>query len=269
MIADPTNLYYLLSMRCNERCSKCDHWQVGRDGAMPTVEAVVAFARALPALKELCLVGGEPLLHGERVLALIDGLADTAVRTIIVTNGTACTPRFLDRLRGRNVHLVFSIDTLDPEFWKFVRGCPSFERVMANFEHARQVLAPAQISVQSVLAAETVDHVAAVGQWCRALGVHHSVQDYVQQGFNGRWTPLVRPDEAPSERCLAAGRNLSIMPDGAVFTCFQQPLIPDCEAPLGQIGEAPSAMLRSAYAQAVVEHMRACDRPCKVLKCNS
>jgi len=236
---------------------------------MPTAEAVVAFARALPGLKELCLVGGEPLLHGERVLALINGLADTAVRTIIITNGTACTPRFVEHLRGRNVHLVFSIDTLDPDFWQFVRGRPSFGRVMANFEQARQVLAPDQISVQSVLAVETAEHVAAVGEWCRSLGIYHSIQDYIHQGFNGSWTPFERPHLAASGRCMAAGRNLSIMPDGAVFTCFQQPLIPDCEAPLGRIGEAPSAMLHSAYAQAVIERMKACDRPCKVLKCNT
>lgn len=236
---------------------------------MPTAEAVVAFARALPGLEELCLVGGEPLLHVERVLALIEGLADTAVRTIIVTNGTACTPRFLERLRDRNVHLVFSIDTLDPDFWLFVRGRPSFTRVMANFEQARQVLAPAQISVQSVLAVETAEHVAAVGEWCRSLGIYHSIQDYIHQGFNGRWTPVVRPRQAAPGRCMAAGRNLSIMPDGAVYTCFQQPLIPDCAAPLGRIGEPPSAILHSTYARAVLERMRACDLPCKVLKCNS
>lgn len=264
-----TNLYYLMSLRCNERCSKCDHWKIGRDGVMPAVETVLDFARALPRLEELCLVGGEPLLHPERVLALIDGLADTTVRTIIVTNGTTCTPRFLDHLRGCNVHLVFSIDTLDPEFWQFVRGRPSLQRVMENFEVARQVLAPCQISVQSVLAAETAEHVAAVGEWCRSLGTYHSVQDYIQQGFNGCWTPIPRSLQSPSGRCMAAGRNLSIMPDGAVFTCFQQSMIPDCDMPLGWVGEAPSNILCSAYARAVLQRMRVCDLPCKVLKCNN
>lgn len=250
MALRPTSLFYLLSQHCNERCSKCDHWQVTEHPSPPPVEQVIDLVRQIPSAKELCLVGGEPLVHRDRVLTILESLVDSPIRTTIVTNGTLCTHAFLDRVRDLNIHVVFSIDTLDPLFWSFVRGRSSFDRVMANFHHARQTLASPKLSVQSVLAEETVDHVHAVSKLCRRYGIFHSVQDYVQQGFNGQWTPLAKPATAPvtDVRCFAAGRNLSILPDGSVLTCFQQPLIPGCDAPLGRLGHDTKRLHRGRPA---------------------
>lgn len=271
MVFAPTHIYYLLSKLCNERCSKCDHWQASDHPPMPAVEQVIELVRTIPSARELCLVGGEPLLHVGRVMSLLDGIADTDIRTTIMTNVTTCTPRFLDRVRDLNVHVVFSIDTLDSDFWLFVRGKPTHGRVMAHFDHARRTLAAPKLSVQSVLALETAEHVAAVGEMCRRHGIHHSVQDYVQDGFNGRWTsvPAAMAMCSNDSRCYAAGRSLSIMPDGTVFTCFQQPLIEECSAPLGRTSEHSAAeMLNSPYTARVLRRMRTCNLPCKVLKCN-
>ncbi len=243
---------------------------------MVAPELVVGAVRDVPSATEFCIVGGEPLVYRDRVTVILAGLADLPVRTTIVTNGVLCTPDFVDQVVGLRVHFVFSIDTLNPQRWQWVRGKDSMERVLHNLAYLRTILAPEQVSIQSVLAQETVADVGAVAQWCREQGLYHSVQRYVQGGFDGSWTPLpveasaVGPGiEAPSGPCLAAGRNLSIMPDGSVFTCFQQPQIEGCSEPLGKLGEAPiQAMLASRYGAEVVARMKRCDLPCKVLKCN-
>ncbi len=270
----PHQLFYLVSLACNERCSKCTHWQVRDHPTMVDPDLVVAAVRAIPSARELCIVGGEPLVFRRRVLRIIEGIADTPVRTTIVTNGVRCTPELIEALVGRRVHLVFSIDTLDPDTWRWVRGTDSMATVLENFETARSLLAPEQLSVQSVLSDETREHVAAVGEWCERMGVYQSVQPYVADGFGGSWQGLSGAEgrQAPEldvGPCLAAGRNLSIMPDGSVFTCFQQNLIPHSQEPLGVLGKSPiQDILASSYAAAVVERMFACDLPCKVLKCN-
>jgi MoaA/NifB/PqqE/SkfB family radical SAM enzyme len=271
----PTQLFYLTSLACNERCSKCAHWQVRDHPRMVDPDLLIEAVRGIPSAEELCIVGGEPLLFRRRVLRIIAGIADTRVRTTLVTNGVRCTPEFIDALVGRRVHLVFSIDTLDREMWRWVRGTDSMDTVLHHFETVRDRLAPEQLSVQSVLSEETREHVAAVGEWCAEMGVHHSVQPYVADGFGGSWRGLEgTPDggvapELDVGPCLAAGRNLSIMPDGTVFTCFQQNLIPDSERPIGVLGQQTiHEILACGYAQDVVARMFSCERPCKVLKCN-
>lgn len=274
---EPTQLFYLVSLRCNERCSKCSHWRVREHPAMVAVDFVVAAVHETPSIDELCIVGGEPLVHRERVAQIVEGLADTRVRTTIVTNGVLCTPDLVDRIGHLAVHFVFSIDTLDPERWNWVRGRATMPKVLRNLAYVRRALRPDQLSVQSVLSMETQRDVSQVGRWLARLGIHHSVQRYVQMGFDGSWTPIEAKCEGQlspmistgSSPCAAAGRNLSIMPDGSVFTCFQQPSIPGCARPLGRLGDQSiRMMLQSPYAASVVERMRKCELPCKVLKCN-
>ncbi len=270
----PTQLFYLTSLRCNERCTKCSHWKVRDHPRMVDVGLVIEAVRAVRSAREFCIVGGEPLVYRDRVLSILLALADLPIRTTVVTNGVPCTPEFVGRLKGLNVHLVFSIDTLDPVRWRWVRGTDSMEQVFRNLDHIRATLHPRQLSIQSVLAEETRNDVAAVGAWCRERGIYHSIQPYVQGGFDGSWTPA-HPAAARAgggddgSPCLAADRNLSIMPDGSVFTCFQQALIPGSSRPIGRLGETPiSEMLESAYTETVLSRMRTCSLPCKVLKCN-
>ncbi len=267
----PTHLYYLISLRCNERCSKCSHWTFKDHDSKVSLDAVIDAIHDLKEVQELCIVGGEPLVYKNRVIDLLEGIADTSIRTILITNGVACTSQFIDRVRDLNLHIIFSLDTIEPTFWEYVRGTDSYDRVMKHFHYAVDNLAPEQLSIQSVLAKETVGHVQAVGEFCHELGRFHSVQNYIQQGFEGEWTELPESLSAPvpTDQCQAAGRNLSIMPDGSVFTCFQQPLMPECEQPLGKLGEMSIlSILSSGYSSEVLRSMKTCNLPCKTLKCN-
>jgi len=265
-----THMYYLISLRCNERCSKCSHWKVREQSSRVSTAKVIQAVLDLPDLCELCLVGGEPLIQKGTVLDILDGISNTGVKTVLVTNGVACSPRFIDTVKHFNLHIVFSIDTVDQIYWSYVRGNDSYRIVMDNFQYAVDNLHPEQISVQSVLSQETEEHVREVAEFCKRIDRFHSVQHYIQQGFEGEWTELAqKADDAPCGSCQAAWRNLSIMPDGNLFTCFQQPLMLGCEAPLGNLEEASiKQILSSPYTAKVNACMKACDLPCKVLKCN-
>jgi len=243
---------------------------------MVAAELVVKAVRAVESARELCIVGGEPLVYRERLLEILHGISPLSVRTTIVTNGLLCKPEFVDQLQALQVHLVVSIDTLDRARWRWVRGTDRMDAVLRNVDYIRRTLRPNQLSIQSVLAEETKEDVAAVGRWCAEHGIYHSIQRYVQDGFEGSWTPLATASpeahldpEREIGPCVAAGKNLSIMPDGSVFTCFQQPVIPGCARPLGRLGEAAvTDMLNSAYTVSVLERMRTCALPCRVLRCN-
>lgn len=271
MQCEPTHLFYLMSFACNERCSKCSHWRL-RPAERPLDPCLVIPAfDELPGLVEFCIVGGEPLIFAERVLALIEGARRFRFRTVVVTNGVLLDERFVRHIAQCNVHVVVSVDTVKESTWQMVRGRPTRERVLGNLRNARKWLAASQLSGQSVLAKETADHLAGVQALCEGLGIHHSIQDYTQDGFGGQWTPMAPAKKMVSDTapCVAGGRNVSVLPNGDVFTCFQQPRIPGCERPLGNITrDRLSTLLKSEYAREVLAAMGRCNLPCRVLKCN-
>ncbi len=98
--------------------------------------------------------------------------------------------KFIDMIKYFNVHIVVSVDTLNQDKWKFIRGTDSYEIVMNNLDYALKELNSNQISLQSVLAKETLDDVKQVGLFASERNVFHSIQDYMQEGFEGSWTPL-------------------------------------------------------------------------------
>jgi MoaA/NifB/PqqE/SkfB family radical SAM enzyme len=267
----PTNLYYLISFACNERCTKCHHWAI-RPAFTPLDSSLVAHAiNSLPDLTEFCIVGGEPLLFRDRIVSLLDAIKNHPCRTVLISNGVLMDAAFIDRVAKLKIHIVVSIDTVDRKQWQFVRGRDTMDTVLGNLRYARNVLRPDQLSIQSVLAQETKKYLADVRALADELGVYHSIQDYMAEGFGGAWTAMPAHEKRVPENeiCHAAGRNLSILPNGDVFTCFQQSWMPGYQKPLGNLArDQISEIISSDYVAGVQAAMRQCNLPCKVLKCN-
>lgn len=269
----PEEIYYMITINCNQRCSKCSHWKFP-PYTKPRLEPekVVDFLLSIPTCKEFIIVGGEPLLFKKEILTILEGLKGTKIRTVIITNGYALDNAFVDAVKDYYVHFVFSIDTVDKEFWKFVRGTDSYDRCMDNFKYAFQHLTGWQISIQSVLAEETRQYIPRVKKYADEHHVSHTVQDYVTEGFEGHWTPVkdkISNIPESGQQCYSAGRNISILQDGSVMTCFQQDWIEGCERPLGNLHtDKAYDILHTEYAKFVVAKMKICNKPCKVLKCN-
>ncbi len=266
-------IYYMNTIQCNQKCTKCSHWKYKDQAPRLAPSKVVDTLKSIPTADELCIVGGEPLLFKDEVLEILEGIKNTNIRTVLITNGVPFDKKFVHATAQYNIHVVFSIDTMDPEFWKFVRGTNSYQKVISNFEYALGVLKAEQLSLQSVLSKETEPHIAKVSEYAKEKGVFHSIQDYVTEGFEGSWTPLEEklafvPDN--QQQCYATRRNLSIVQNGDVYTCFQQSWIPECHKPLGNLNhQGIDEILSTEYFQHVQDKMKVCNLPCKVLKCNT
>ena len=262
----------MITTQCNQRCSKCSHWKKKDDAPRLPPQKMIEAIKSLPGLCDLIIVGGEPLLFRDEILEIIRGIADTSVRTVIISNGVALSPEFIDEIKEYKIHIVVSIDTMDQTFWKFVRGVDSYDLVMRNLDYAIRTLSPYQISIQSVLAEETKAFLPEVKKFADAHGLYHSVQNFIAEGFDGFWTPIKtseKPFSPGTQQCFAAGRNLSVMQNGNVYTCFQQSWIKGFERPLGNLNTTQiEQIIASPYAQAVQDAMRKCNKSCKELKCN-
>lgn len=263
----------MITTECNQRCSKCSHWK-NTDSA-PRLEAfkMIDCVKALTSAKEVCIVGGEPLLFKNEIIDIIEGISGDSLRVVVITNGVLLSKDFVKEVSGYNIHFVVSIDTIDREFWKYVRGTDSYDIVFDNLENAFYLLEKRQISIQSVLAKQTMNHIMGVREYADKNKVFHSIQHYLQEGFNGSWNTI--KDECGNEignmdNCCAVNRNLSILQNGNVYTCFQQNLIENCNEPLGNLNKnSINEIIASPYLSKVIDKMTKCNLRCKILKCNN
>ncbi len=265
------NIYYMVDILCNERCSKCSHWKSKSIKADITAKEIYEFINGFSNAHELCIVGGEPLIYKSLIMEIISNI-NPDIRIVVITNGVLCDSDFVDFLQDKNIHLIFSIDTLDKEYWKFIRGNDTYDKVINNLNYAISKLDTDKISIQSVRAKETLGELPNISEYCCKNDIYHSIQDYVQDGFDGKWSGVVNNSEIAGNSnleesdCYAYDGNLSIMPDGRVFTCFQQELIKGFEVPIYNIKN--KIEIDSGYLNDLVNSMKKCNLPCKVLKCN-
>ncbi len=269
----PTHIYYMNTIECNQKCTKCSHWKYKDQVDRLPEDIFIKSINSIPKVKEICIVGGEPLLYKSEIYKILQGINNQEIRFVIITNGVSMDKDFIHTVSKYNIHIVVSIDTVDREFWKFVRGTNSYNQVINNFEYATTVLTPSQISIQSVLSKETQSFIPDVTEYANSKNVFHSIQEYIAEGFEGNWTSLTNKQfKIPEtrQRCFAAERNLSIVQNGDVYTCFQQTWIEGCQKPLGNIKKQTiKEILSSEYAISVINKMRHCNLSCKVLKCNN
>ena len=261
------------TIECNQKCTKCSHWKYKDKADRLPTEKLIHGIKSIPTAIELCIVGGEPLLFKSEIYQILQGISDTKIRTVIITNGVPMDKKFIDIISNYHTHIVVSIDTMDSQFWKYVRGTNSYDKVIRNFEYASTTLTSEQLSIQSVLSKETKPHIASVAEYAKSKNLYHSIQDYISEGFEGSWTEtLIKEAQLPDigQQCFAADRNLSIIQNGNVYTCFQQTRIEGCRQPIGNLNEDDmDEILNSTYTREVSDKMRVCNLPCKVLKCNT
>lgn len=261
-------LIYMITRRCNERCTKCGIWE------KPETDAdhikISEFLNCLKSLHhnlyQVTLTGGEPLLFMEDVLLIAEEAFKLNVPMIIVTNGTLITRDFLIKYSKLGHTLVISIDTLEKEKWPLFRGRDSYEVVMRNLHLSREILGN-RLRIQSVYSYETQDNIPKIAAFCKELNILHTIQPYMD--FGGNWHETDKEKELNNEVPCAARKNICIYPNGQVVKCFDHHRILLAKEPLGNIGDDDIiSILCSKRSTEISKIMKTCNFPCKYLSCN-
>lgn len=247
MLVPSVDVY--VTYRCNLRCSHCfvgDNLATNHnfpfDSLMRLIDASPTWGT-----EEITFLGGEPTLYphiGEAV-----GAVQAAGMTArMVTNGLHGFRAFMDHHDGPQLPLVgFSIDGSTPATHDAIRGPRTFNRMIANIEHARSLgyQAFAIVSVSRTNA----DDLLRVLDLCDSLSFTHVNIHYVtNRGFATeemmlsvqQWQALCRDVQRHSAHlaldvrieqtfaapgghrstCAVRDRtNMMFLPDGRVFMC--------------------------------------------------
>ncbi len=130
----PVLAVFEVCLRCNSACGYCDlPLNVGRY-EMTRAEIRDVFARLYQdGLRFLFIQGGEPLLRKDLVDILGD-LHGIGYHLSLITNGTRLTPELVTRFTHLKLDISISLDTLDRERYRRIRGADQLRRVVAGID---------------------------------------------------------------------------------------------------------------------------------------
>jgi cyclic pyranopterin phosphate synthase len=157
MIKDPygrtvTSVRISVTQRCNLRCFYCHHEGEGSDEpiemAPGEIQRIVGVAASFGVTK-VKLTGGEPLLRSDilgivRGIKIVPGISDVSM----TTNGTLLSNLAKSLRETGLTRINVSLDTLEPETYRFITGTNALERVVPGIKDALKAgLSPVKVNM--------------------------------------------------------------------------------------------------------------------------
>jgi len=126
----PVLATFQVNLWCNSACGYCDlPLNVGRY-EMTREEIQRAFSALYrDGVRFVLVQGGEPLLRRD-LLEILGDLSEIGFQLTLITNGTKVTPQLVERLGRLPVAVSVSLDTLNRETYRQIRGADQLEQVL-------------------------------------------------------------------------------------------------------------------------------------------
>lgn len=138
----PLLAVFQVNLRCNSSCGYCNlPLNAGRyEMSRPEIRRVFT-ALYQDGLRVVFVQGGEPLLRRD-LLGILQDLDAIGLHLTVITNGTKLTPQLVQQLDDRSVSLSISLDTLDRNRYKQIRGADQLKEVLAGLDLLRDYRHP-------------------------------------------------------------------------------------------------------------------------------
>ncbi len=130
----PLMAVYELNLTCNSQCGYCDlplnkgRYELSREQIHTIFTDLYRYG-----LRYLFLQGGEPTLRRDLTDIMYD-LFNIGFDLTLITNGTRISPELIDCAINTNTSISISLDTLDRERYKKIRGADQLRMVLSGIE---------------------------------------------------------------------------------------------------------------------------------------
>ncbi len=126
----PVLATFQVNLRCNSACGYCDlPLNVGRyEMSREEIQGVFS-ALHRDGVRFVLVQGGEPLLRRD-LAEILEDLSAIGFHLTLITNGTKVTPQLVERLSRLPVTISVSLDTLDREKYRHIRGADQLAQVL-------------------------------------------------------------------------------------------------------------------------------------------
>jgi MoaA/NifB/PqqE/SkfB family radical SAM enzyme len=130
----PILAVFEVCLRCNSECQYCDlplnqgHSEMTRSQIREVFSSLYQ-----EGIRFLFIQGGEPLIRRD-LPDILEDLAEIGFYLILVTNGTLLTPEVSERFNGLPLQISVSLDTLNRERYRKIRGKDQLPQVLRGIE---------------------------------------------------------------------------------------------------------------------------------------
>jgi len=134
MAGRPVLATFQVNLRCNSACGYCDlPLNVGRYEMTREEIQRVFSCLYRDGVRFVLVQGGEPLLRRD-LPEILEDLSGIGFHLTLITNGTKVTVQLVDRLSRFPLAISVSLDTLNREQYRQIRGADQLEQVLEGIE---------------------------------------------------------------------------------------------------------------------------------------
>lgn len=135
LMEKPILVIFDVTRLCNERCRMCNIWRTKSDDM--DVEEIKKIAKKLSGqgVSYVHLQGGDPTMRSD-ILEIVDAFNAVKIKPTFITNGILLKGALAEGLAARHCNVSVSIDTLDRETFKYIRGVDQLDTVVENIKNA-------------------------------------------------------------------------------------------------------------------------------------
>lgn len=164
----PVVAIFEICLRCNSRCGYCDlPLNQGRPELSRDDIGVIFADLYRQGVRHLFVQGGEPFVRRDTI-DILEDFAAIGFRMTVVTNGTRFTPQLVERLAKLPINISVSLDTLDRETYRRIRGADQLPLVLRGLELLHEF--PGQKHLTCIVSELNRHDVIDVARFARARG---------------------------------------------------------------------------------------------------
>lgn len=193
----PLFAQFAITYRCNSRCQSCEYWCRQSPERELALEEMPRLADELWrfGIRVLTVTGGEPFLRTDAP-DIIRLFQKKGFRVTINTNGICLDEGLLRELSARDrLHIVVSLDSLDPKLYANIRGIDALDKVLAAMSSLKD-RTPHEVRAFTLVSGHNVHEVPQLLEFCRENGYRLSAYP-VMSGTRGKWfapNQMIAPD---------------------------------------------------------------------------
>lgn len=185
---------YYVTYRCNSRCQYCNVWReksFQNKKELDAEEAERLLNQGYAAgVRYIDFTGGEPTLYPD-LTRLLRHAKRLGIKTEVTTNGLPHSPEKLREIAECADKFNFSLDTLNRETYRRVRGVDSLENVLKTMEGLMDIRRPKIMTVVSENNVMELDSLISYAQQHQAEIYLNPVFYYFDSTGNGETTTAV------------------------------------------------------------------------------
>jgi MoaA/NifB/PqqE/SkfB family radical SAM enzyme len=246
---DPILLIFDVTRRCNQRCRMCNIWREQSEDM--SVDEIRIMAKHLRdrGMGYVFLQGGEPTLRSD-LIDIVDTFLACGIKPTVITNGILLRGLLSEQLAARPCNVAVSLDSMNPDVFKLIRGVDAFAKVTENIREAAKIRKrKGNWSVTSTITAvSTLEDIQMLEHFAAECGFMYAIRPYIHvSGAAGKRddalaygdiTPVVQIFEYMRDQAQTSNYLASVVYDEHLRYVRREPQ-PMCDALIRSIVMSP------------------------------